>query len=187
MQTNNRNILVVNNMHIVHIIMHQYYIPELWKEDIQQEGYMALVIAAEHYDATRGIQFNSYAAWWVRKYILEALRSYGQIVRLPRHELPVHIFTEELGKVVRVEDDEALTYEDILPGDDFADAQLLEKEKQESFAAKLDRLSDQELLVLNRFYGLETESVSTTVIATEVGMSQRQVERIIKKIEKKLR
>lgn len=187
MNTEIRNTLVVENMHVVKIIMKQYYVPALWTEDIQQEGYLALTIAAEHYDPTRGVTFSSYAAWWVRKYIMEALRSYGQIVRLPRHELPEHIFTEELGKIIRIEDGDILTIEDILPGEEFSDKHIETEDKQAAFAAKLAQLSDRELRVLDMFYGLEQTPISTRDIAQQLGLSQRQVERILKKSEKKLR
>lgn len=99
---------------LVRIIAKQYDIPTISHDDLFQEGCIGLIEAGRHYLPERGIRFESYAAWWIRKYITEAIRRYGQIICIPQHTNAEHIFTELLDRVVASDDGEPLTYEDIL-------------------------------------------------------------------------
>jgi RNA polymerase sigma factor (sigma-70 family) len=53
-------------------------------EDLQAEGTLGLLEAAARYDPTRGVRFFSYAAWWIRKCIVEAISRQSMLVRVPR-------------------------------------------------------------------------------------------------------
>lgn len=99
---------------LVNCIARQYNIPSIPHEDLVQEGFIGLLEAISHFDPNRGVSFRSYAAWWVRKYITEAIRRYGYIVSLPQRAATEHVFTEQLDRVVGSDDGEALTYEDVL-------------------------------------------------------------------------
>ena len=102
-------------------------------EDLIQEGYIGLIIAAERYEDNYGIRFASYAAWWVRKYITEAIRRYGYSVTLPQHRPDEHVYTEPLDRVVAADEDKLLTYEDILRSREPQPDETLEM--QEAFRA----------------------------------------------------
>jgi RNA polymerase primary sigma factor len=52
-------------------------------EDLLSEGNLGLLEAARRFDAGRGARFTTYAAWWIRKFILQALRTQSGLVRLP--------------------------------------------------------------------------------------------------------
>ena len=116
-------------------IARQYPIPSIPQDDLFQEGCIGLIEATRHYRSSTGIRFESYAAWWVRKYILEAIRRYGYIVSLPRYNVPEHVFTEHLDRVVASDDGEALTYEDVLPSPELQpDEQMVLQEGLDEWA-----------------------------------------------------
>lgn len=106
----------------------------LEQNDLIQEGYLGLIIAAERFDPTRNIRFTSYAAWWIRKYITEAIRCYGYIITLPQRRPDEHVYTEPLDRIVDCDNGELLTYEDILRSHDTQPDKALEmKEALEAY------------------------------------------------------
>lgn len=56
-------------------------------EDLVSEGHIGLMEAARHFDRDRGTKFSSYAVWWIRKSILNALTQSSGAVRVPRSQL----------------------------------------------------------------------------------------------------
>lgn len=105
---------IEQHLALVRRIARQYPISSVSQEDLIQEGCFGLMEALKQYDHSRGIRFESYAAWWIRKYILEAIRQYGYIISQPQHIIPEHIYTEQLDAVVGSDEGEQLTYEDVL-------------------------------------------------------------------------
>lgn len=173
-----RNQLIISNMHIVRIIARQYYIQSYLREDLEQEGYLGLIVAADHYDPSCGVRFDSYAVWWVRRYIGRAILEYSQTVRLPQRGTPEPIYTEALDKTIAYDDDEALTYEDFLADPASADTELLRQEEEAEFARQLSLLSPRELEILNLRFGLNGDPMSMSEIAQRLCLSTDRVMKI---------
>lgn len=83
------------NLRFVVSVSKQYQNQGLSLSDLINEGNLGLIKAAQRFDETRGFKFISYAVWWIRQSILQALAENSRIVRLPLNKVGV------LNKVLR--------------------------------------------------------------------------------------
>ena len=89
-KTGDRNALetlIKGNLRFVVSVSKQYQNQGLSLPDLINEGNLGLIKAAERFDETRGFKFISYAVWWIRQSILQALAEQARIVRLPLNKI----------------------------------------------------------------------------------------------------
>ncbi|MBI4552777.1 MAG: RNA polymerase sigma factor RpoD/SigA [Candidatus Latescibacteria bacterium] len=90
------NKLVQSNLRFVVAVAKQYQNQGLPLSDLINEGNLGLIKAAERFDEAKGFKFISYAVWWVRQAILQALAEQSRIFRLPLNRV------EELRRINKV-------------------------------------------------------------------------------------
>ncbi len=114
--------LVTANLRFVVSVAKQYQHQGIPLPDLINEGNLGLITAAGKFDETRGFKFISYAIWWIRQSILQALAEYSNIVRRPQSQVAIsnkirkatndfiqlhqrHPTAEELSEIISLEVD----------------------------------------------------------------------------------
>ena len=90
--------LVTANLRLVYAVAQRYRGRGVPLEDLVQEGAIGLVRAAEKFDHRRGLRFSTYAVWWIRRSIMDALTD-AQAIRIPPAA------RQQLAAVLRAEDE----------------------------------------------------------------------------------
>jgi RNA polymerase primary sigma factor len=78
-----RERLIASNLRLVHWVAKRFLWSGLDLEDLTQEGYFGLALAADRFDWRRGHRFSTYATWWIRQRIMRAVDMQARNIRLP--------------------------------------------------------------------------------------------------------
>ena len=81
--------LVTSNLRFVVSVAKQYQHQGVPLTDLINEGNLGLMTAADKFDETRGFKFISYAIWWIRQSVLQAIAEYSNIVRRPQSQIGI--------------------------------------------------------------------------------------------------
>src|SRR5258706_924088 len=79
------------NLRFVVSVAKQYQNQGLSLPDLINEGNIGLIKAAQRFDETRGFKFISYAVWWIRQNIMQAIAEHGKLIRLPMNKFNLNL------------------------------------------------------------------------------------------------
>mgnify|MGYP003292455600 CR=1 FL=1 len=161
------------------------------KQDLMQEGFIGLMEAAKRYDPSTGVRFESYASWWVRKYIREWILNNSQIVRLSCKTEDYHKpLTEDIETPLYEEDGDLICYADILTDGTTIETDLIRQEEFQWLKEAIEKLSAREQQIIRKIYGIGQKKVPQKQIAKQLGITPMTVWRIqdaaLKKMKKML-
>lgn len=185
------NEFIKKNDRLVRVIVNQYQTKGIKKQDLMQEGYLGLIEAAKRYDPCIGVQFTSYASWWIRKYIREYIIRYGQTVSLPftNKDIFDHII-EDVDAVLYEEDGDVITFADCIADDTDTDAQWEQEQQFNRLHEVIQGLPTREQNIIRQIYGIGQKKVPQTQIARQLGVTPMTIWRIheatLKKMKKML-
>ena len=155
------------NLRFVVSVAKQYQNQGLSLPDLINEGNLGLIKAAEKFDETRGFKFISYAVWWIRQSILQALAEQSRIVRLPLNQVgSLNKINKALGKFEqeneRQPSNEALAEMIDIPKEKIADTlRVSGRHASVEDNSLLDILPNDDSPMADR--GLNNESLSTEI------------------------
>ncbi len=189
MEINNQ--FIKQHDRLVRVIVNQYQTKGIKKQDLMQEGYLGLIEAAKRYDPSTGVQFTSYASWWIRKYIREYIIRYGQTVSLPftNKDIFDHII-EDVDAVLYEEDGDVITFADCIADDTDTDAQWEQEQQFNRLHEVIQGLPTREQNIIRQIYGIGQKKIPQTQIARQLGVTPMTIWRIheatLKKMKKML-
>ena len=171
MKDNDINKLVSDNLNFVKAIANKYTGRGLEFDDLVSEGYMAMVQAAQKFDASRGTQFVGYAAPFIRKAMEQAIDQQAGICRIPKSE---QVFTNRsAGSSVSIDQ----------PLSEGSKVSLLDILVNQDCMAYLD---EREKEVVEKFYGIGRAHVTLTEIGEDMNLKRERVRQIRDKALRKI-
>jgi len=208
--------LVNSNLRFVVSIAKKYQNQGVALADLINEGNLGLIRAAEKFDETRGVKFISYAVWWIRQAILQALAEQSRIVRVPLNRAGELLGREptvgELAEGLDVDADELYKTMSIamahlsldaplVPGEDNKlldylpdeyrpgpEQEAFEKALRTNVEAALSTLKPREAKILRLYYGLDGEEAMTLEeIGQQLGVTRERVRQIKERALARLR
>ena len=200
------------NLRFVVSVAKQYQNQGLSLPDLINEGNLGLIKAAQKFDETRGFKFISYAVWWIRQSILQALAEQSRIVRLPLNQVgSLNKISKALSKFeqenerrpspeelvdlldisvdapfVEGEDNSLL---DVLTNEDspLADSSLNQESLSKEVERALSQLHERERDILKMFFGIGCQEMTLEEIGAKFDLTRERVRQIKEKAIRRLK
>src|SRR5574344_322668 len=180
------------NLRFVVSVAKQYQNQGLSLPDLINEGNIGLVKAAEKFVETRGFKFISYAVWWIRQSILQAIAEQSRIVRLPLNQVGSANKVNRMQSKFEQGNERRPSLEEISekmdnPDSPMADKSLLLDSLREESNNALKNLKERERNVIEAFYGINQPEMTLEEIGTKYGLTRERVRQIKEKAIRRLR
>lgn len=190
MEDKDKNKMVSDNLNYVKSVAHQFSGQGVEFDDLVSEGTLAMIMAAQKFDASRGTQFVAYAAPLIRKTMRQAIDKQSSLYRIPKDQKK---FTpRSASKTVSVDAPlsvgnqytllDILANKDIQPSDDNAAFRQMLNDLEKC----VETLDERERKVVRKFYGLGTAHETLAEIAEDMELKRERVRQIRDKALRKI-
>lgn len=190
MENKNINKLVTDNLNYVKSLANRYQGRGVDFEDLVSEGYMAMMQAAQKYDAQRGTQFVAYAAPFIRKAMEQAVKQHASANGMSKdsHYSTGKVAAPTLSVDAPLTTNNKYTLLDILVN---KDAMTEEENAYFRMVAKdlhaaVDALDEREQTVIRKFFGIGCAHITMAEIAEDLGLKRERVRQIRDKAVRKM-
>lgn len=130
--------LTKSNLRFVVSVAKQYQNQGISLQDLINEGNIGLIKAAKRFDETRGFKFISYAVWWIRQAILQAIADQSRIVRLPLNQVgTINKIKKEIARLEQ-ELQRPPTFDEISEAIDLPEYKIAEIMKMNTYTQSID-------------------------------------------------
>ena len=163
--------LIKANLRFVISVAKQYQNQGLSLQDLINEGNLGLIKAAKRFDHTRGFKFISYAVWWIRQSILQALAEQSRIVRLPLNQVgTLGKFKKESSRLEQIYE-RAPSIDEIAEELEMNPSRLSDVIRISSKAVSMDAplLSDEDMNLIDIYIDEEAQGPDSSIMRESLG------------------
>ncbi len=190
MENKNINKLVTDNLNYVKSLANRYQGRGVDFEDLVSEGYMAMMQAAQKYDAQRGTQFVAYAAPFIRSAMEQAVRQHASANGMSKdsHYSAGKAAAPTLSVDAPLSTNNKYTLLDILVNKDAMtdEENAYFRMVTKDLHAAVDALDEREQAVIRKFFGIGCAHITMAEIAEDLGLKRERVRQIRDKAVRKM-
>ncbi len=169
--------LTKTNLRFVVSVAKQYQNQGISLPDLINEGNVGLIKAAKRFDETRGFKFISYAVWWIRQAILQAIADQSRIVRLPLNQVgTINKIKKEISRLEQ-ELQRPPTFEEISEAIDLPEYKIAEIMKMNTYTQSIDSpiAPDEDTKFIDTFIYENDENTDTQLMNESLSMEINDV------------
>ncbi|MCQ2050440.1 MAG: sigma-70 family RNA polymerase sigma factor, partial [Candidatus Saccharibacteria bacterium] len=186
------NQFILKHDRLVRVIVNQYQTKGIDKQDLVQEGYLGLMEAAKQYDPCTGVQFTSYASWWIRKYVSRSIAQFINILPVPARTGDQYTLKKRsFDDVFAVEDGDVITFAEAITDGICIEQTIIEQEETAELHERLQKtishLTQREQQIVEGLYGLKNQPLTTEELAKKMGTSPNRIRRVHERAIHKVR
>ena len=196
------------NLRFVVSVAKQYQNQGLSLPDLINEGNLGLIKAAEKFDDTRGFKFISYAVWWIRQSILQAIAEQSRLVRLPLNQVgsvtrimkEAYKFEQEYERKPSINSHEVSVDAPFVNGEEGSivdsmtnpdypttDNELVKESLRTEVERMIKLLGDREQKVIKAFFGIGEPELTLEEIGVKYNLTRERVRQIKEKAIRRIR
>jgi RNA polymerase primary sigma factor len=180
--------LTKTNLRFVVSVAKQYQNQGLGLQDLINEGNLGLIKAAQRFDETRGFKFISFAVWWIRQAIHQAIADQSRIVRLPQNQVgTINKLKKEIAKLEQ-KLERAPTIEEIANVMDLPEYKVVELLRMNTHSQSMDAAisPDEDTKFIDTFISSSNESTDQSLIQESMNQDVEKILAVLPEQEREI-